>query len=229
MSSSSSEDTDVGDRGKDGKMDIKEILSHVDHTELSPAARLDDIKLLIDDAIKYSTATVCIPQSYIAQASEYAAGRMKICTVIGFPNGYDTTASKVFQASDSVKNGADEIDTVINIGWVKDGIYDRVQDEIAAIKDACGDRILKVIVETCLLTDSGGADYIKTSTGFSKGGATDHDVKLFAEHVAPGLKIKAAGGISSLADAENFLRLGADRLGTSRIVKLVKNEDSAGY
>ena len=165
---------------------------------------------------------------------------MKICTVIGFPNGYDTTASKVFQASDSVKNGADEIDTVINIGWVKDGLYDRVQDEIAAIKDACGDRILKVIVETCLLTDSekvrmcdvvyrGGADYIKTSTGFSKGGATDHDVKLFAEHVAPGLKIKAAGGISSLADAENFLRLGADRLGTSRIVKLVKNEDSAGY
>ena len=219
MSSSSSEDTDVGDRGKDGKMDIKEILSHVDHTELSPAARLDDIKFLIDDAVKYSTATVCIPQSYVAQASEYAAGHMKICTVIGFPNGYDTTASKVFQASDSVKNGA---------------------DEIAAIKDACGDRILKVIVETCLLTDDekvrmcdvvyrGGADYIKTSTGFSKGGATDHDVKLFAEHVAPGLKIKAAGGISSLADAENFLRLGADRLGTSRIVKLVKNEESAGY
>ena len=240
MSSSSSEDTDVGDRGKDGKMDIKEILSHVDHTELSPAARLDDIKFLIDDAVKYSTATVCIPQSYVAQASEYAAGHMKICTVIGFPNGYDTTASKVFQASDSVKNGADEIDTVINIGWVKDGLYDRVQDEIAAIKDACGDRILKVIVETCLLTDDekvrmcdvvyrGGADYIKTSTGFSKGGATDHDVTLFAEHVAPGLKIKAAGGISSLADAENFLRLGADRLGTSRIVKLVKNEESAGY
>ena len=221
-------------------MTYRDILKKVDHTLLKQPSTWEQIREICDDAVKYGTASVCIPPSYVKQAAEYLDGKMPVCTVIGFPNGYDTTASKVFQASDSVKNGADEIDTVINIGWVKDEIYDRVQDEIAEIKDACGDRILKVIVETCLLTDSekvrmcdvvyrGGADYIKTSTGFSKGGATDHDVKLFAEHVAPGLKIKAAGGISSLADAENFLRLGADRLGTSRIVKLVKNEDSAGY
>ena len=180
-----------------------------------------------------SCASVCIPASYVKQAAEYVDGKIAVCTVIGFPNGYDTTAAKCFEAADAVKNGASEVDMVINIGWVKDGLYDKVLDEIRQIKAACGGKLLKVIIETCLLTDDekikmceivsdSGADYIKTSTGFSTGGATFHDVELFAKHVKPGVKIKAAGGISSLEDAEKFIELGASRLGTSRVVKIVK-------
>ena len=214
-------------------MKIEEILAKCDHTLLTQTATWEEIKGICDDGMKYRTASVCIPASYVKQAKEYVGEKLTICTVIGFPNGYDTTAAKCFMASDAVENGADEVDMVINIGWVKDGLYDRVRDEIAAVKRACHGKLLKVIIETCLLTDDekiamckavsdSGADYIKTSTGFSKAGATFHDVELFAKHVAPHVKIKAAGGISSLEDAEKFIELGASRLGTSRIVKLAK-------
>lgn len=214
-------------------MDTKEILKIVDHTLLLQGATWGEIKVILDDAITYGTASVCIPASYVKSAKEYVGEKMAVCTVIGFPNGYSTTATKVFETEDAIKNGADEIDMVINIGWVKDGRYDDVLNEIKAIKAACGDKILKVIIETCLLTDEekvkmckvvteSGADYIKTSTGFSTAGATFDDVKLFAENVGKNVKIKAAGGISSLDDAEIFIELGASRLGTSRIVKIVK-------
>ena len=222
-------------------MELKEILSKVDHTLLSPSATWDDIRQICDDGVKYGTASVCIPASYVKAASEYAKGGVKICTVIGFPNGYSTTAAKCFEAEDAVNGGADEIDMVINIGWLKDKRYGDILSEIKAVKAACKGRILKVIIETCLLTDEekikmceivseSGADFIKTSTGFSSGGATKKDVALFKAHVAPHVKIKAAGGISSLEDAEEFISLGASRLGTSRIVKIVKNlPDSSGY
>ncbi len=215
-------------------MEISEILAKVDHTLLAQTATWDEIRNLCDDGMKYRTASVCIPASFVRQAREYVGGRLAVCTVIGFPNGYSTTAVKVFEAADAVQNGADEIDMVINIGWVKDRRWDELLGEIRAVKAACGERILKVIIETCLLTDAekvklcqivsdSGADYIKTSTGFAGGGATREDVALFAANVAPHVKIKAAGGIASLEDAEAFIRLGASRLGTSRIVKLVKN------
>ena len=221
-------------------MEIKEILSKVDHTLLSQTATFDDIKTLCDDAIKYGVASVCISPTYVKRAKEYAGNEMKICTVIGFPNGYNTTEVKVFETIDAIKNGADEIDMVINLGWVKDGKFDLILDEIKKIKAACGKRILKVIIETCLLSEEekikmckvvteAGADFIKTSTGFSKSGATFEDIKLFAENVGENVRIKAAGGISSLPDAEKFISLRASRLGTSRIVKLVKNEESVGY
>ena len=214
-------------------MEMNEILSKVDHTLLSQTATWDEIRAICDDGMKYHTASVCIPASFVKQAKEYVGDRLVICTVIGFPNGYDTTAAKCFMASDAVANGADEIDMVINIGWSKEGKFEEVRREIADVKKACGGKLLKVIIETCLLTDEekiamcrvvseSGAEYIKTSTGFSKGGATFHDVELFAAHVAPHVKIKAAGGISSLEDAEKFLTLGASRLGTSRIVKIAK-------
>ena len=218
-------------------MDITEILNKVDHTLLNPAATWDEIKDICDDGMKYKTASVCIPASYVKAAKEYVGDGLKICTVIGFPNGYSTTATKCFEAKDAVLNGADEIDMVINIGWLKDKRYDEILDEIKLIKAECNGKILKVIIETCLLTDeekikmceivsASGADFIKTSTGFSVGGATKEDIALFAENVADHVKIKAAGGISTLTDAENFVDLGASRLGTSRIVKLVKNEQS---
>ena len=214
-------------------MELKEILSKVDHTLLAQSATWEEIKTICDDGIKYETASVCIPASYVRQAKEYVGGRLKICTVIGFPNGYSTTATKCFETADAVANGADEIDMVINIGWLKDKKYDALLEEIQKVKAACHGKLLKVIIETCLLTDEekvkmceiisqSGAEYIKTSTGFSTGGATREDVALFVAHVAPHVKIKAAGGISSIADAEDFIRLGADRLGTSRIVKIVK-------
>ena len=214
-------------------MKIEEILSKCDHTLLAQTATWAQIRAICDDGMKYHTASVCIPASYVKQAKDYVGDKLAICTVIGFPNGYDTTAAKCFMASNAVANGADEVDMVINIGWAKDGLFDQVRDEIAAVKKACGGKLLKVIIETCLLTDDekialckavsdSGADYIKTSTGFSTAGATFHDVELFAAHVAPHVKIKAAGGISSLEDAEKFISLGASRLGTSRIVKLAK-------
>ena len=215
-------------------MNTTEILSKVDHTLLSPSATWEEIKAICDDGMKYCTASVCIPPSYVKKASEYVSGRLKICTVIGFPNGYNTTAVKCAETEDAVRNGADEIDMVINVGWVKDGEYSRVLDEIKAVKKACGGKLLKVIIETCLLTDGekirlcgvvseSGADYIKTSTGFSTGGATFHDVELMRKSSSPALKVKAAGGISSIEDAEKMIELGADRLGTSRIVKIVKS------
>lgn len=221
-------------------MTQKEMLTHVDHTLLTQTATWDEIKQILDDAVKYNTASACIPASYVRKASDYVDGKLAICTVIGFPNGYDTTASKVFMAKDAVNNGASEVDMVINIGWLKDKRYDELEAEIRAIKEAVGDKILKVIIETCLLTDEekikmceivtrAGADYIKTSTGFSKAGATFDDIKLFSEHVGKNVRIKAAGGISSLEDAYKFLELGADRLGTSRIVKLVKGQEATGY
>ena len=214
-------------------MDIKAILSTVDHTLLAQDATWDQIKALCDDGIRYGCASVCIPPSYVAMAKDYVGDRLPICTVIGFPNGYATTAVKCFETEDAVKNGADEIDMVINIGWAKDRRWEDLLREIRALNTACGDKILKVIVETCLLTEEekiilckivsdSGAAFLKTSTGFAGGGATREDVALFAAHVAPHVKIKAAGGISTLQDAEDFLRLGASRLGTSRIVKAVK-------
>ncbi len=214
-------------------MELKEILAKCDHTLLAQTATWADIKAICDDGMHYETASVCIPASFVKQAKEYVGSRLAICTVIGFPNGYSTTATKCFEASDAVDNGADEIDMVINIGWAKEGKFDEIRDEIAAIKAACKGKLLKVIIETCLLTDDekvalckavsdSGADYIKTSTGFSTSGATLHDVELFAAHVAPHVKIKAAGGIASLEDAEKFIALGASRLGTSRIVKIAK-------
>ena len=219
--------------------ELKPILARVDHTLLAQTATWDQIRAICDDGVKYGCASVCIPASYVKQAAEYVAGKIAVCTVIGFPNGYDTTASKCFQATDAVQNGASEIDMVINIGWVKDGLYDRVLDEIRAVKDACQGKLLKVIIETCLLTDeekiklcevvsNSHADYIKTSTGFAGGGATREDVALMAAHMTNGKKIKAAGGIASLQDAEDFLKLGADRLGTSRIVKAVKELEAKG-
>jgi deoxyribose-phosphate aldolase len=221
-------------------MDIKEILKHVDHTLLLQGATWEEIRQICDDAVKYQTASVCIPPSYVRQAYEYLQGNMAVCTVIGFPNGYMTTAAKEFETKDALESGASEIDMVINIGWLKDRKYDRIEEEIRTLKAACGEKILKVIIETCLLSEEekikmceivtkAGADYIKTSTGFSTAGATFADIELFAQHVGPNVKIKAAGGISSLDDAEKFLSLGADRLGTSRIVKLVKNEEATGY
>ena len=221
-------------------MELKEILSKVDHTLLAQGATWEDILGICDDGLAYGTASVCIPPSYVARAREYLGGRLAVCTVIGFPNGYATTAVKCFETEDAVKNGADEIDMVINIGWVKDQRWDDLLAEIRAVKAACGGKLLKVIIETCLLTEeekikmcelvtASGADYIKTSTGFSTGGATREDVALMVKHVGPGVKVKAAGGITSLKDAEDFLTLGADRLGTSRIVKLVKGQQGEGY
>lgn len=213
----------------------QDIFKYVDHTLLLVTSTWEEIKALLDDAVSYQTASVCIPPSFVKRAKEYLKDQMPVCTVIGFPNGYNTTEVKVFETSDAIANGADEIDMVINIGDLKDQHYDRIEEEIRRVKEACRGRILKVIVETCLLTEeekitmcrivtAAGADFIKTSTGFSKGGATFADVKLFAEHVGPGVRIKAAGGIASMQDAENFVKLGATRLGTSRIVKLAKAE-----
>jgi deoxyribose-phosphate aldolase len=215
-------------------LDYSDILKKVDHTLLSPDAKWSEIKELCDDAIRFGTASVCIPTSYVKRAKEYVGDKMKVCTVIGFPTGYSTTAVKWFEAGDAVDNGADEIDMVINIGFLKDKLYESVLDEIKAVKSACKGRLLKAIIETCLLTDEekikmceivslSGAEYIKTSTGFSIGGATREDIKLMAENAAPYLKIKAAGGIKTLEDAQDFINLGAARLGTSRIVKLIKS------
>lgn len=221
-------------------MEKKEIVKHVDHTLLTQTATWEEIKQICDDAITYGTASVCIPPSFVKQAKEYVQDKMVVCTVIGFPNGYTTTAVKEFETKDALANGAKEIDMVINIGWLKDKKYDLIEEEIRILKKACGDNLLKVIIETCLLDEAekvkmceivtaAGADYIKTSTGFSTAGATFRDIELFAAHVGAGVKIKAAGGIASLEDAEKFLELGADRLGTSRIIKLMKNEEANGY
>ena len=221
-------------------MDIEKILSHCDHTLLAVDATWSDIKQICDDGMKYKTASVCIPASYVKQASEYVDGKLAICTVIGFPNGYSTAAVKAFEAKNAVENGADEIDMVINVGYAKDGRFDEILNEIKEVKAACGDKILKVIIETCLLTDEekiemcrvvteSGADFIKTSTGFSKGGATREDIALFAKHIGSDVRMKAAGGIRSFEDAEDYLALGCERLGTSAIVKLVKNQEVAGY
>ena len=220
-------------------MELSEILSKCDHTLLAPDSTWEQIKSLCDDGMAYKTASVCIPAAFVKQAKEYVGARLAICTVIGFPNGYATTAAKCFMASDAVENGADEVDMVINIGWAKEGKWEAITAEIAAIKAACKGKLLKVIIETCLLTDEekialckcvsdSGADYIKTSTGFSKAGATFEDVALFAKYVAPHVKIKAAGGISSLEDAEKFISLGASRLGTSRVVKIAKGLKNDG-
>lgn len=221
------------------RVEIKDILSICDHTLLQQTSTWEEIRGICDDAMKYHTASVCIPPCYVKQAKEYMKGKIPVCTVIGFPNGNHTTACKVFETKEAIENGADEIDMVINVGMLKAKEYDYVLDEIRQIREACQGKVLKVIIETCLLTDEekvkmceivtrSGADYIKTSTGFSTAGATFADVKLFAEHVGDGVKIKAAGGIGSLADAERFMELGADRLGTSRIVKIVKAEGSDG-
>ena len=218
-------------------MNIQKILESCDHTLLKQDATWDEIRAIVDDGIKYHTASVCIPASFVKAAAEYAKGGVKICTVIGFPNGYSTTDTKVFETTDAVLNGADEIDMVLNIGWLKEKKYDTILHEINAIKEACRGKLLKVIIETCLLTDEekikmceivskSGADYIKTSTGFSKGGATFHDIEIFAANVEPHVKMKAAGGISSIEDAEKFIELGANRLGTSRIVKIVKANEN---
>lgn len=222
-------------------MNLSEILSKCDHTLLLQTATWDDVRAICDDGIRYSTASVCIPACYVKEAKDYVGDKLQICTVIGFPNGYSSTATKVFECEDALRNGADEIDTVINIGHLKSGRYDEILAELTALKQACGKKILKVIIETCLLTDAekikmcelvtaSGADYIKTSTGFSTAGATREDVALFAKHIGKSVRIKAAGGISSLADAEDFIKLGADRLGTSRIVKIAKSESGiTGY
>ena len=220
-------------------MELKDILAKCDHTLLAQSATWADIKAICDDGMRYKTASVCIPASFVKQAKEYVGEKLAICTVIGFPNGYATTASKCFMASDAVDNGADEVDMVINIGWAKEGKWVEITAEIAAIKAACKGKLLKVIIETCLLTDEekialckcvtdAKADYIKTSTGFSTAGATFADVALFAKHIGPNVKIKAAGGISSLEDAEKFIALGASRLGTSRIVKIAKGLQNDG-
>ena len=222
-------------------MDRKDILKTVDHTLLTQTATWEEIRGILDDGIKYQTASACIPAAYVKQAVEYVEGRLPICTVIGFPNGYSTTAVKVFETKDAIANGAEEIDMVVNIGWVKDGKYQEIEDEIRQIHEACGGKILKVIIETCLLTEeekirmcetvtSAGAEFIKTSTGFSAAGATFADVELMRKHVGKEVKVKAAGGIASLEDAEKFIALGADRLGTSRIIKIIKQtDDGAGY
>ncbi len=220
---------------------MKHILSKVDHTLLSQSATWEEIKVLCDDAVKFGTASVCVAPSFVKRCAEYLKDKdVLVCTVIGFPNGYATTETKVFETKNAIDNGADEIDMVINIGDVKMGDYDKILDEIKKIKEACGEKTLKVIIETCLLTDEekvemcevvskSGADFIKTSTGFSTGGATFDDIKLFSENVEKHVKIKAAGGISSIDDAEKFIELGASRLGTSRIVKILKNSDNGGY
>ena len=221
-------------------MDTEKILAHCDHTLLKQESTWEQIREVCDDGLKYRCASVCIPASYVRRAAEHVGNALKICTVIGFPNGYSTTAVKVFETEDAIRNGADEIDMVINIGWVKDRRWEDLLTEIKAVKASCQGRILKLIVEACLLTEeekikmceivtASGAEYIKTSTGFSTGGATREDVALFARHIGSGVKIKAAGGISTLQDAEDFLALGADRLGTSRIVKLVKGQQGEGY
>ena len=221
-------------------MEREEIFKTVDHTLLTQTATWEEIRQICDDGMAYGTASVCIPPSYVKQAKEYVGEKMAVCTVIGFPNGYMTTAVKEFETKDAISNGADEIDMVINLGWVKDGKYDLVEQEIRTLKAACGDKILKVIIETCLLTEeekikmcevvtNAGADFIKTSTGFSKAGATLEDVKLMRENVGENVKVKAAGGISGLDDAQNFLEQGADRLGTSRVVKAVQGIEGSGY
>lgn len=221
-------------------MDKKLIFEKVDHTLLSQTSTWEEIKQICDDAITYGVASVCIPPSYVKQVKEYVKDKMAVCTVIGFPNGYNTTAVKVFETKDAISGGADEIDMVINLGMLKDKKYDLLLEEIKQLKAACGQLILKVIIETCLLTEDekikmceivteAGADFIKTSTGFSKSGATFEDVALFAKYVGKGIRIKAAGGISSFDDAEKFVELGASRLGTSRIVKLAKNQEGSGY
>lgn len=224
-----------------GKMEKTEVLKMVDHTLLSQTATWNDIKGILDDAMKFGTASACIPAAYVKQAAEYVAGKLPICTVIGFPNGYSTTAVKVFETADAVANGADEIDMVINIGFLKDKRYDELESEIRRIHEACDGRILKVIIETCLLTEEekikmceivtkAGAEFIKTSTGFSTSGATFDDVALMKKHIGENVKVKAAGGISSFDDAEKFIELGAERLGTSRLVKIIKNTDTGlGY
>ena len=220
-------------------MEVKDILKHVDHTLLSRTATWADIKAILDDGMHYHTASACIPACFVRQAKDYVGDRLAICTVIGFPNGYHTTAVKFFETLDAIHNGADEIDMVINTNWLKEGRYSEILDEIKMLKKACGDKILKVIIETCLLTDEekikmcelvteAKADYIKTSTGFSTGGATREDIALFAAHVGEGVQMKAAGGIRSLADAEDFLALGCERLGTSAIVKIVKGQEAGG-
>ena len=223
------------------KMDREKIFAAVDHTLLTQTATWEEIRVICDDAVKYGTASVCIPPSYVKQAKEYLGDRMAVCTVIGFPNGYNTTAVKEFETKDAIANGADEIDMVINIGWAKDKKFDEIENEIRTLKAACGSRILKVIIETCLLTEeekiemckrvtAAGADFIKTSTGFSKAGATFEDIELFSKHIGPNVKMKAAGGISSFDDAEKFISLGASRLGTSRLVKIAKSETNiSGY
>lgn len=222
-------------------MDRKEIFSRVDHTLLTQTASWEEIRQICEDAVTYETASVCIPPSYVKQAEEYLQGKVKVCTVIGFPNGYNTTAVKEFETKDAIANGAQEIDMVINIGWVKDQKYAEIEEEIRQIHEACGGKILKVIIETCLLTGEekikmcevvtkAGAEYIKTSTGFSTSGATFADVELMRAHVGKEVKVKAAGGIASVDDAKEFLRIGADRLGTSRLIKLMKHtDDGSGY
>ena len=218
-------------------MDREEILNKVDHTLLAQTATWEEIREILDDAMKYHTASACIPAAYVKQAAEYVQGRLPICTVIGFPNGYHTTAVKVFETKDAVANGASEIDMVINIGFLKDKRYEEIEEEIRQIHAACEGRILKVIIETCLLTEKGkikmceivtkaGAEFIKTSTGFSTGGATFEDVELMRKHVGANVKVKAAGGIASFTDAEKFVELGADRLGTSRLIKIMKAENA---
>lgn len=218
-------------------MNKRDVLKKVDHTLLTQNATWEEIKTILDDAMKYETASACIPAAYVKQAAEYVEGKLPICTVIGFPNGYSTTETKVFETKDAIANGASEIDMVINIGYLKDKRYDEIREEICKIHEACDGKILKVIIETCLLTEEekikmcelvteAGAEFIKTSTGFSKAGATFEDVKLMHDHVGEGVKVKAAGGISSFEDAEEFIRLGADRLGTSRLVKIMKNTDT---
>lgn len=220
-------------------MDTREILRHVDHTLLQQTATWEEIRQVCDDAVTYQTASVCIPPSYVRQASQYVQGKTAVCTVVGFPNGYATTKAKEFEAKDAIANGASEIDMVINLGWLKEKKFDEIKEEIRTLKAACGGKVLKVIIETCLLTEEekikmcevvteAGADYIKTSTGFSKAGAAFEDIELFAENIGPGVKMKAAGGIASMEDARRFLSLGADRLGTSRIIKLVKSGEASG-
>ena len=218
-------------------MELSGILKHCDHTLLAQTATWEQIKAIVDDGIRFETASVCIPPSFVKQAAEYAEGRVKICTVIGFPNGYNTTAVKKFETEDALKSGADEIDMVINLGWAKEGRFDLIEEEIRTLKASCGENVLKVIIETCYLTEEekiamckavtdAGADFIKTSTGFGTAGATFEDIELFAKHIGKDVRMKAAGGISSLADAEKFLELGAERLGTSRIVKIAKQQEA---
>lgn len=222
-------------------MEKKDILKTVDHTLLTQTATWEEIRRILDEGIKYNTASACIPAAYVKQAADYVEGKLPICTVIGFPNGYSTTAVKVFETKDALANGAEEIDMVINIGWLKDKKYQELEEEIRQIHEACGEKILKVIIETCLLTEEekikmceivtkAGAEYIKTSTGFSAAGATFADVELMRKHIGKEIKVKAAGGIASLQDAEEFIRLGADRLGTSRMIKIVEqSDDGSGY
>ncbi len=220
-------------------MDTKEILSHCDHTLLKTTSTWEQIKAVCDDGMKYKTASVCIPPSFVKRAKDYVGESLKICTVIGFPNGYNTTAAKLFETQDAIRNGADEIDMVINLGDVKDKNFDAVRNEIKTLKEACGDKVLKVIIETCDLTDSekiemcrlvteAGADFIKTSTGFSSSGAKREDIILFKEHIGNGVKMKAAGGIKTLADAEDFIKLGCERLGTSTVVRIAKESEKNG-